>query len=239
MLRCVDDYGGIDGGGDEQARIRDQISFYREQARQRPSNWDDDGVQEVLRSYWEDPAVEDVVRAYCPPSARGLELASGAGRYTGPLLSVCERLTVVDTSTEMHEISRSRDGDERVDYVVADLFEYQPDGLYDLIFGGFWLSHVPPGRFAPFWSVLRDALAPGGQVVMVDDGVREADGTERFTDDPTGGADRRRLAGGREFTIVKMAYAPRDLEARLADLGWDATVTLLTSATYVVNAQPM
>ncbi len=122
---------------------------------------------------------------------------------------------------------------------MADLFAYQPDGHYDLIFAGYWLSHVPAGHFARFWSMVRDALAPGGHVVMVDDGIRDADGTEHFADDPTGGGDRRRLADGREFTIVKMTYAPRDLEAALTDLGWSATVTRLTPTTYVVSAQPV
>ena len=72
---------------------------------------------------------------------------------------------------------------------------------------------------------------------MVDDGIRDADGTEQFADDPTGGGDHRRL-NGREFRIVKMTYAPRELEARLADIGWRATVTLLTPATYVLDARP-
>jgi demethylmenaquinone methyltransferase/2-methoxy-6-polyprenyl-1,4-benzoquinol methylase len=227
-----------ESSGDDEARIRDQIEFYREQARQHRPIGDDPAVQDLMRSYWNDPGVRDLVRSHCRPSARALELAPGAGRWTGALLDVCERITAVDTSAEMHDINRSRHGDVRIEYVVADLFEYQPDGEYDLIFAGYWLSHVPPGRFQSFWSMLRNALAPGGHVVMVDDGVRDADGTERFADDPTGGGDHRRLPDGRQFTIVKMAYAPRDLEARLADLDWRAAVTLLTPATYVVSAEP-
>jgi SAM-dependent methyltransferase len=227
-----------ESSGNDDARIRDQIAFYREQARQHPPVGDDPGVQQLLRSYWEDPGVQDLVRSYCPPTARGLELASGAGRWTGALLDVCERITAVDTSAEMHEVNRSRHGDARIEYVVADLFDYQPDGHYGLVFAGYWLSHVPPGRFESFWSMLRDALAPGGHVVMADDGVRAADGTQRFAADPTGGGERRQLPDGRQFTIVKMAYAPRELEARLADLGWRAAVTLLTPATYVVSAEP-
>ena len=195
-------------------------------------------MQDLVRSYFEDPEVQDLVRTYCPPSARGLELASGAGRWTGSLLDVCDRMTAVDTSSEMHEVNRWRHGDARIEYVVANLFEYQPEDRYDLIFAGYWLSHVPPGRFQRFWSMLRNTLAPGGRVVMVDDGVLEADGTECFADDPTGGDDHRRLADGRRFTIVKMAYEPRDLEARLAELGWRAAVTLLTPANYVVVAEP-
>jgi demethylmenaquinone methyltransferase/2-methoxy-6-polyprenyl-1,4-benzoquinol methylase len=223
---------------DDEARIRAQIAFYRERARQHVANLGNPEVQHLVRSYYDDPDVHDLVRAHCSPSRSGLELASGAGRWTGPLLEVCERITTVDISVEMHDVNRWRHGDARVEYVVADLFEYQPEGRYDLIFAGYWLSHVPPARFQGFWSMLRNALAPAGHVVMVDDGVRDADGTERFADDPTGGGDHRRLADGRQFTIVKMAYAPRDLEARLADIGWRAAVTLHTGATYVVVAQP-
>ncbi|HEY7135272.1 MAG TPA: class I SAM-dependent methyltransferase [Acidimicrobiia bacterium] len=224
--------------GDDQARIRDQIEFYRAHALQGPPGREDPGVQELLRAYFEDPALEAIVQTHCPPSARCLELGSGPGRWTGPLLDVCQHVTAIDISAELHEVSRSRHGKERVDYVVADLFEYQPDDRYDLIFAGYWLSHVPAGRFQPFWSMVRDALAPGGHVVMVDDGIRDDEGTVRFAEDPTGGGEQRRLPDGREFTIVKVAYAPRDLEARLAAIGWRATVTVLPPANYVLGAQP-
>jgi demethylmenaquinone methyltransferase/2-methoxy-6-polyprenyl-1,4-benzoquinol methylase len=223
---------------DDQARIRDQIEFYRAQARRPLPDRDDPQVQELLRAYFEDPEPRQIVQAHCPPGARCLELGSGPGRWTGPLLDVCRHVTAIDTCAELHEVNRSRHGDAHVDYVVADLFEYQPTQRYDLIFAGYFLSHVPAGRFRPFWSMLRDALAPRGHVVMVDDGIRDDDGTERFADDPTGGGAQRRLPDGREFTIVKLAYAPRDLEARLAAIAWTATVTVLSPATYVLGAQP-
>jgi SAM-dependent methyltransferase len=183
---------------DEQARIDDQIEFYREQVRQHPPDWDDPEVQALVRAYFEDPEVRDLVRTHCPPGDRCLELASGPGRFTGALLDVCPHITAVDANVEMHDVNRSQHGDERIEYVVADLFDYRPDGEYELIFAGYWLSHVPARRFERFWSMLRGALAP----------------------------------------IVKTAYEPRDLEARLAALGWHATVTVLPPATYVVTAQP-
>ena len=224
---------------DDQARIDDQIAFYREQVRQQPANLDDPEVQALVRAYFEDPVVRDLVHTHCPPSSLCLELASGPGRFTGALLEVSTRITAVDASVDAHDVNRSQHGDDRIDYVVADLFDYEPDREYDLVFAGYWLSHVPPGRFDAFWSMLRGALARGGKVVMVDDGVLDADGTEQFAEDPTGGGAQRRLADGREFTIVKQAYAPRDLEARLAAVGWRATVTVLPPATYVVSAEPI
>jgi demethylmenaquinone methyltransferase/2-methoxy-6-polyprenyl-1,4-benzoquinol methylase len=211
----------------DDTRIRDQIEFYRGLARLLPPVVDHGA--EVGR--------DGLVRAYCPPSSRCLELASGTGRWTEPLLDVCERITAVDASPEMHAINRARNGDARVEYVEANLFEYRPDGRYDLIFAGFWLSHVPTARFPSFWSTLADALNPSGRVVMFDDGIRGSDGVARFADDLTGADANRRLPDGREFTIVKNAYAPSELEALLAELGWNAEVVPLTSVMYVVTAQ--
>jgi hypothetical protein len=137
----------------------------------------------------------------------------------------------------MHERNRTWSGVDRVEYVVADLFEYRPGTKHDLVFAGFWLSHVPTARFSSFWSMVGEALVPGGRVVMVDDGVRDAQGVPRFASDPSGSDASRRLPDGREFTIVKIAYDPDELEARLAALGWEARVTLLSSVSYVVEAR--
>jgi hypothetical protein len=77
----------------------------------------------------------------------------------------------------------------------------------------------------PFNEAFVDALAPDGHVVVVDDGVRDAQGVSRFVSDPTGAGAERRFPGGREFTIVKVAYDPEELEALLTGLGWIAKVT--------------
>ena len=71
---------------------------------------------------------------------------------------------------------------------------------------------------------------------MVDDGVRDTHGVARFAADASGTDANRRLPDGRKVTIVKNAYAPSELEALLADLGWNAEVSLLTPVVYVVVA---
>jgi hypothetical protein len=45
-------------------------------------------------------------------------------------------------------------GNERVRFVAADLFTWTPDRRYDVVFFGFWLSHVPAERFASFSRTL-------------------------------------------------------------------------------------
>jgi hypothetical protein len=181
-------------------------------------------------------AFNDRVLACCPMSTRCLELASGSGSWTMGLLGKCERITAVDSSPERHAFSRARIADPRVEYIEADLFEFQPPAKYDLVFAGFWLSHVPPARFEWFWVMVADALAPGGCVVMVDDGIRDAGGVVRFESGPDGSGAERHLPNGNGFSIVKVAYAPDELEALLGGLGRTATVTLLTRSIYVLEA---
>jgi hypothetical protein len=111
-----------------------------------------------------------------------------------------------------------------------------PRASYDLVFAGFWHSHVPPARFQSFWAMVADALAPHGSVVMVDDGVRDPRGVVRFVSGPDGSGAERHLPNGKKFSIVKVAYAPAELEGLLGDLGWTATVTLLNPSMYVLEA---
>ena len=219
----------------DEAQILEQIDFYCQEARQLATL----GLTDIAPDELALAALgtlTGLVESYCPPSFRCLELAAGWGRFTRPLLRVCEQLTAVDASDEMLAINREFNGDERLEYVETNLFEYVPKARYDLVFAGFWLSHIPETRFEPFWDMVADALAPNGCVVMVDDGIRDSDGVSTFANDPTGSDAHRKLWDGREFTIVKNAYNPSELERRLGDLGWSAEVTPISSEVYVVVA---
>ncbi len=157
------------------------------------------------------------------PSGDVLELACGPGRWTGQLLRHVESVTAVDGSSEMLTIAAERvGGDPRVRFVNADLFEWRPDRAHDVVFFGFWLSHVPPARFDSFWSMVGECLRPGGRVFFVDDGYITAD--ERIEGEPRT-TIRRRLSDGRDFRVVKVAQDPTELEQRLTGLGWEIAVT--------------
>ncbi len=153
------------------------------------------------------------------PADEVLELACGTGLWTEQLARHAKRITAVDASPEVLKINRARLEGSRtlVSYVRADLFDWRPDGAYDVVFFGFWLSHVPPARFAAFWDLVRSALRPGGRVFFVDSLATERTGRGRTPEDHT---TTRRLNDGREFRIVKIFYDPDDLAARLADIGW-------------------
>jgi SAM-dependent methyltransferase len=151
------------------------------------------------------------------PTGQVLELAAGTGLWTQRLVRTATAVMAVDASPEVLELNRSKAAGvgAPVEYVLADLFAWQPPRRYDVVFFGFWLTHVPPGRFDSFWGLVERALHPGGRVFLVDDGARPDPGDEA-------GVSRRELADGRTFDIVKVYWSPEDLRERLAPLGWSA-----------------
>jgi SAM-dependent methyltransferase len=157
------------------------------------------------------------------PTGSILELACGPGVWTPQLLRHATDVTAVDASPEMLAIAASRvPGGAPVRFVEADLFSWEPDRRYDVVFTGFWLSHVPAERFESFWALVATALAPRGRVFFVDDGYRTPD---ELIEGPASSTIQRRTPDGTPYRIVKVPLEPADLERQLRELGWDITVT--------------
>jgi SAM-dependent methyltransferase len=158
------------------------------------------------------------------PRGRVLELAAGTGQWTGLLADYADELTVTDASPEMLELNRAKVGErDNTRYEVADAFGLERAHAFDTVFFGFFLSHVPPGRFEPFWGLVQGLLAPGGRVFFVDEG-RHFLWREDWLDEAAG-VVRRPLADGTVHRAVKVLWGADDLAGRLRDLGWDASVT--------------
>jgi demethylmenaquinone methyltransferase/2-methoxy-6-polyprenyl-1,4-benzoquinol methylase len=128
----------------------------------------------------------------------------------------------VDAAPEMLAIASARVRDERVRFIRADIFEWVPDRRYDVVFFGFWLSHVPPERFESFWSLVADCLKPTGRVFFVDDAHRTA---EELVYGESSSLVRRQLNDGTPYRVVKVPHESKELERRLQQLGWRITIT--------------
>ena len=172
--------------------------------------------------------LEEALEAF-RPAGRVLELACGPGVWTGQLLRHATEITAVDASPEMLAAAAARAGSDRVRFVRADLFDWVPDRRYDVVFFGFWLSHVPPGRFDAFWSLVDAGLAEDGRVFFADDAYRTPGELVHGTSSST---IRRQLADGTSYELVKVPYQPADLEERLRRTGWDITVTATSGPFY-------
>jgi 2-polyprenyl-3-methyl-5-hydroxy-6-metoxy-1,4-benzoquinol methylase len=218
------------------AALREQIDYYRARA----PEYDDwfyrrgryDRGPEANALWRAELAEVETALDRFHPRGRVLELAGGTGIWTGRLARTANALTVVDASPETLAINRAKVGDPRVRYVEADLFEWRPDGRYDAVVFGFWLSHVPSELFEAFWHMLADALAPAGRVFFVDN----LTSSKSVPDDPAG-PERivRELNDGRRFGIYKLYYRPEELTQRLAELGWRADVR--ATATYFLYGE--
>jgi SAM-dependent methyltransferase len=153
------------------------------------------------------------------PSGDVLELACGAGGFTAELSRHATTVTALDASAQMLARNRIEVDRRNVTYVQADVFEWRPDQRYDLVFFGFWLSHIPPVRFDDFWYLLRTCLRDGGHVAFVDEDDRSSSNDKIRIEDGVPLAARR-LPDGRTLDVIKVFWKPDALTARLHSLGW-------------------
>lgn len=169
------------------------------------------------------------------PDGDVLELACGSGAFTRELKRHARSLTCVDGSPRMIDLNRQIVADPGIDYICADVFTWQPERQYDVVFFGFWLSHVPPSRFDDFWELVDSCLGADGRACFVDEDERGAVNEEQHATGEVPTAERR-LSDGRTFTIVKVFWSPRELEQRLVDAGWQASVQTLAGTCLVGTA---
>jgi SAM-dependent methyltransferase len=207
-------------GGEEQRRLLDeQVSYYRALA------------PDYLGQTLDLPGGDELTEALeaFRPTGSVLELACGPGVWTGRLLRHATDVTAVDASPEMLAIAAAWVGDQRVRFVQADLFAWAPDRRYDVVFIGFWLSHVPLERFDSFWSLVADGLKENGRVFFVDDAYRT---TDELVEGPASSTIRRCLDDGTSYRLVKVPHTPPDLEKRLRRVGWNIKVNATAGPFY-------
>jgi demethylmenaquinone methyltransferase/2-methoxy-6-polyprenyl-1,4-benzoquinol methylase len=209
--------------------LDEQIAYYRARAHEydewffRRGRYD--RGEEFRRAWTKEIETVEAALAELRPFGRVLELACGTGLWTRRLVEAAESVTAVDASAEVIELNRERVRSSAVRYVEADLFEWRPGEPYDLVFFGFWLSHVPPPRFAEFWALVRACLAPGGTAFFVDNkrNYTSRDHQQLAAEDEDY-VVLRELNDRRRFRVVKVFYEPDRLETTLGELGWQASV---------------
>jgi len=157
------------------------------------------------------------------PSGDVLELACGPGGFTAELARHAATVTAVDASRQMLARNRAEVDRPNVRYIQADLFNWRPERPYDLVFFGFWLSHVPPSRLDDYWRLVRACVRDDGRVAFVDEDDRGSDHDDvRIVDGVP--LARRTLGDGRAFDVIKLFWNPDELTARLQRLGWNFVI---------------
>jgi demethylmenaquinone methyltransferase/2-methoxy-6-polyprenyl-1,4-benzoquinol methylase len=168
------------------------------------------------------------------PFEQVLELACGTGIWTQALLSIGRVITAVDAAPDMLEINARKVASLRVRYQHADLFTWEPDRQYDLVFFSFWLSHVPPDALDAFLDTVRRAVRPGGYLAIVDQDIPTQEHRLVAQDDIHA---LRRTSDGRTFTIVKAFHDLTALEDRLTHLGFEVIVHRLGDVLFFLSGR--
>jgi 2-polyprenyl-3-methyl-5-hydroxy-6-metoxy-1,4-benzoquinol methylase len=157
-------------------------------------------------------------------SGEVLELACGTGLWTQHLVRQHSRVVALDASPEAIAINRRRVQSSVVEYVVTDLFTWQPEARFDAVFFSFWLSHVPRIEFERFWAKVGASLKPKGRVFLIDSLLEQASTARDHAPVDQSGLVERRLNDGREYKIVKIFYEPASLQRQLSSLGWNGWI---------------
>ncbi|MGK2850258.1 MAG: class I SAM-dependent methyltransferase [Candidatus Limnocylindrales bacterium] len=169
-----------------------------------------------------------------PISGEIVELAAGTGWWS-PLLASKGELSMYDAASAPLDRARERlvAHQLRAHLHVRDAWA-EPDRAVDALFTGFWLSHVERARLGDFLALARRWLKPGGRFAFIDSLPDPASGA---ADNPLPAADRatRRLADGREFSIVKVYYPADELAAALRAAGFDDVRVTTTGRFFVTG----
>lgn len=199
--------------GDDDALMGEQIAYYRA------------GAAEYDRPYAEREELQRLLTVVdeLPIAGDVLELACGTGQWTPLLAARARSVTALDVAAEVLAVARARTASPNVQFVQADVFDWQPPRRYDTAFFAFWLSHVPPARLPEFWSTVAAVLAPGGKAIFIDDGPAVA-ASEEVLADGSVPAVLRRLDDGSRYRIVKVFHDAGTLAGDLTARGWSARV---------------
>jgi 2-polyprenyl-3-methyl-5-hydroxy-6-metoxy-1,4-benzoquinol methylase len=210
---------------DHNILVGEQISYYQARAHEydewffRQGRYD---RGDELNKQWfsEVKQVRQAVDAF-RPTGYVLEIACGTGLWTEQLVQYARQVTAVDAVPEMLAVNQSRVHSSKVRYIHANIFDWSSEEQYDVVFFGFWLSHVPSEKFETFWRRIDTVLKPDGTVFFVDS---RYDSTSTAKDHCLEGSEatsvKRRLNDGREFRIVKIFYEAMKLSKLLSELGW-------------------
>jgi demethylmenaquinone methyltransferase/2-methoxy-6-polyprenyl-1,4-benzoquinol methylase len=163
-----------------------------------------------------------------------VELAAGTGWWS-PLLASKGELSLYDAAPAPLDRARERlvAHGLRAHLHLRDAWA-EPDRRVDAVFTGFWLSHVPRDRLAAFLALIRRWLRPGGTFSFIDS-LLDPQSSAADHPAPADDVSVRRLDDGRQFTIVKVYYEPRELEAALRGAGFEGVSVTTTGRFFVTG----
>ncbi|HEY2507321.1 MAG TPA: methyltransferase domain-containing protein [Streptosporangiaceae bacterium] len=162
---------------------------------------------------------------------RVLEIAAGTGYWTQYLARSAESITATDLNPGPLAVAKQRHyGDTPVRLLLADA--YRLDGVagdFDLVFCGFWWSHVLRADVARFAAGVRARAGSGAQLILLDNRFVPGSSRPITRTGPDGDTyQQRQLRDGSEYEVVKNFPSQAQLAADLAPVATRLAWTELT-----------
>lgn len=132
---------------------------------ERRGRWNERHRGGTIESADPNPILIDVIAGLAAGSA--LDVACGDGANAVWLASLGWRVTAVDWSEAALAKARIRaeDASVTIDWVEADLLDWSPSDTFDLV--TILYLHLPPDERRAAYLAAADAVAPGGQLLIV------------------------------------------------------------------------
>ncbi len=224
---------GPDMSGEVDRTLLEQLLYYEARAGEYDEWWFrrgryDHGPADNADWFAEQATARAALEAAIP-HGDVVDLACGTGIWTELLAARAATVTGIDGSVAMLSLAEERVARagvaDRCAFLQANLFEWRPEPIYDAVFMGFFLSHVPEERLADLLRGVAGALKPGGVVLFIDS---RPDPTSSSPDQPLPtGEDAimtRRLNDGRTYRIVKIYRPAARMAAAFREAGFDIAV---------------
>jgi ubiquinone/menaquinone biosynthesis C-methylase UbiE len=173
------------------------------------------------------------LRQLLPPLVAGgrvLEIAAGTGFWTEVLAPPAASLTATDLNAETIAIAAQRDyGTAAVRLLRADAYQLSAvPGDFDVVFCGFWWSHILRADIPRFLAGLRARVGPGTGLILVDNRYVPGSNQPITRTGPDGDTYQQlRLADGRGYEVLKNFPDREQVSADLADVARELTWTEL------------
>ena len=147
-----------------------------------------------------------------------LEVACGTGYWTPSIAETASSITATDGTPEPLAIARSRPGNEKVRFELADAYTLAASlGVFQAAFAGLWFSHVPVTERARFFASLHARLSPGSRVILLDNNELQLKDFPIAETDPDGNTyQHRTLRDGSVHRVLKNFPKSSDLHALVA-----------------------
>ena len=222
--------------------IQEQINYYKARANEY-DEWFyrigryDYGVEINQRWFAEVEIIRNALREQDKCQSI-LELACGTGIWTQELIEIGEQITCVDASEEMIQINQQKlngnDKNINIEYQQLDVFSWQPQAQYDLIFFAFWLSHVPPIMVNEFLQKVRRSVKPQGKLFIIDSLFSQTSHAKNHhSRNERDINQKRKLNNGQTFEVFKIYYQQDSLKDKLIQAGFQ-NIDVKTTDNYFI-----